>query len=130
MCKDKSLASKAPIRAPSETPGDIYRIAGRRDIRVRLLEFSHYMRLWMLLLSHVWHKMRERMTKKRKVVGEKSALCDQVSLYIFYSCCRQMADVCVCVNRGSWVGGFIECKENVITWCVHILVNLDKLAYR
>lgn len=71
MCKDKSLASKAPIRAPSKTPGDIYRIAGRGDIRVRLLEFCHYMRLWKLLLSHVWHKMRERMTKKRKVVGKE-----------------------------------------------------------
>lgn len=29
MCKDKSLASKAPIRSPSKRLGDIYRIAGR-----------------------------------------------------------------------------------------------------
>lgn len=41
-----------------------------------------------------------------------------------------MADVCVCVNRGGWVGGFIESKENVISWYVHILVNLEKLTYR
>lgn len=29
VCKDKSLTSRAPIRAPSKRPGDIYRIAGR-----------------------------------------------------------------------------------------------------
>lgn len=45
---------------PTQGPGDIYRIAGRGDIRVRLLELGCYMRLWMLQLSHVCHRNAQR----------------------------------------------------------------------
>lgn len=70
---------------------------------MRLLEFCHYMRLWMLPLSHVCHKRTQRMKKKRKVVENNPCLRNQVTLT--YSATEVgRHQMCVYVWKQRWLG--------------------------